>query len=357
MNLKLLPISLALLAVMFAALTFVPISAQALPWSISILPQGNEDIIINAGDLVIISVTGPDGATIYVELLSSNDTAEVMFRFPTTGFELMSSGILVITWSIPPTIQPLGLYYAQVKTEEGSVRAIIGFQIKPYDGQVVTPPTMEERLDEVELRAIRLEFENERMQEKIDDLIDLMNADKQSDFILTSAAVIMGLMAIVAAFAGRSKILRQIFWNEKEEDMDETIRMLLDLLRFWVLREFPAEVGGIVLKVDVERERAKAEADVAEQIKKKAKKATEEMAAGEESLGTVEQSRMGERADLAEERRKERKTVEKTCEYCGEAFKAKSSLAKYCPGPCKLKAFREKRKKEEGEEDGARDDE
>lgn len=314
---------------------FVP-SAQSLPWAVSINPKDISDVDINAGETAVISITGPEGAEFYVEVISSNETAESVFRFPETGLSGLPSGIALVVWDISPTVV-LGLYYLQLKDGGESVRSIVSFQIQEFAGDVIPPPpTVEERLSDLENQVIRQKFENDRLLERLDRILRQLDRDKALLMAISSLAIGMAIVGFVSAFSGRFDTMRKIFWGEKEQGEDEATKKMEELLQFFVARELPAELGGVMLKRDV---------SVEIPIESPVPVKTRTPVSYEESPEEQDEP------EIPEDFRPRRKggMYTKVCQYCGDEFKTKTARAKYCPAPrnCRVLAFRQ-RKKEEG---------
>ncbi len=317
-GLKVLPfvMGVLLLSVMF----LFPFSS-ALEWNIDINPVGvDAGFTIYAGKQASISITGPDDAMVYAEVIDSN-TSALLVRFPITDFITLTGGIAVVIWDIPNTTATEPLWYLQLKSSDGALRDIRSFKINPEEE--APPPEDTTTIAELEVVIGRLEFELNSQRRQMQRAINALNAERQLLYILVTVAIGLGMMSAVAVFAPRSKTLRGFFWGVKETEETETAKRLSKLVSFFIRREIPEEYIEAFRPETPEPELpSKLEPELEPEPEKQEKPKKEQRKKG---------------------------MYTKVCEFCKEEFETKVRLAKYCPDkPCRVNAFRARKAEKEG---------
>lgn len=332
MKFRLLSVALTWSFVALFLVTLTP-GVYGLDWAVSINPSTPP--AINAGENVTISMTGPDDATIYVEIVNAN-TTELLFRFPSTDGEFitLTGGLAVIIWSIPSNLNYTGeLLYAQLKDETTATRDIISFRIDAVE--VIDPddPVDEVTLSELQLEIQRLNLWRTQFQKSFDRLLAQNNEQMAIMMTFLFIAVIASAVALASAFSDRYPKLKSFFGGEKERE-DKTEKELKQFIEFFVMKEIPVKFR-----------------EAFEAIMEEEEKQVEEIPVAEEPEPELKAEKLMDVGDKKpkKERRKKGMYI-KTCEFCGEEFQSKVRLAKYCPDKdCRLKAFRQRKRERDGE--------
>lgn len=292
--------ALAPMLVFSAVLLSLSVNAE-FGWDINIDLRNANDNIINQTDEVMITVTAPEESFVYVEIQNASSNVVAM-RFPETGLEELPTGIGVWNWVVPDSF-PLGLYYLMLKDDIDATRDVMSFKVHESSGDVQEDegPTVQELLDKI----TRTELAHDRLRRRYDAFVDDIGG--QINFMWVTFAVIgaMSIAALLSAFQGRSKALKNIFSGEKEERETETQKELLKILKYFVRREIPTSI----LPTEIGEPR---------KIPKSVQGSTPQ--------------------------RTWQKKYEITCEWCGETFLAATPKAKFCPDKsCRVHAWKAKK--------------
>ncbi len=329
MKFRLLSVAIAWSFVALFLVTLTP-GVYGLDWAVSINPATPP--AINVGENVTISMTGPDDSQVYVEIVDAN-TTELLFRFPSTDGEFitLTGGLAVIIWSIPSSISYEGeLLYAQLKDNTAATRDIMSFRIE------AVPTGEDEPVDEVSLSELQLEIQRlnlwrTQFQKSFDRLLAQNNEQMALMMTFLFIAVIASAVALASAFSDRYPRLRSFFGGEMERE-DKTEKELKQFIEFFVMKEIPVKYR-----------------EAFEAIMEEDKQVEEIPVADEEPKSVFETPEKKSAFDKPVKERRKKGMYTKTCEFCGEEFKTKVKLAKYCPDkPCRLSAFRARKAKKEG---------
>ncbi len=298
--------ALALMTVFSAVLLPLSVGAE-FGWDINIDLRDANDNIINQTDEVMITVTSPEESFIYVEIRNASSDVVAM-RFPETGLEELPTGIGVWMWTVPDSFS-LGLYYLMLKDDIDATRDVMSFKVHASsgEGEEDEGPTVQELLNDITRTKLALD----RLRRRYDAFVDQIEG--QINFMWVTFAVIgaMSIAALLSAFQGRSKALKNIFSGEKEERETETQKELLKLLKYFVRREIPTSI--LPTEIGEPREIPKS---VQESIPQ----------------GTWQ------------------KKYEITCGWCGATFLAATPKAKFCPDKsCRVHAWKAKKESQVGQ--------
>lgn len=339
MKFRLLGVAVAWSSVAALFLVMLTPSVMALDWAVSINPATPP--AINAGENVTISMTGPDDARVYVEIVNAN-TTELLFRFPDTDGEFitLTGGLAVIIWGIPSNIAYTGeLLYAQLKDQTTATRDIMSFRIEAVEPVDPDDPVVDEvTLSELQLEIQRLNLWRTQFQKSFDRLL----AQNQEQMTMMTTflfiAVIASMVALASAFSDRYPKLKSFFGGEKVRE-DKTESELKQFIKFFVMKEIPMEYRRAFEEIMLEEE-------------EEGKKVEEIPVADVE--GEPEPKKLMDVGDKTPKKQRRKKGFyTKVCEYCGDEYKTKVAKAKYCTDkPCRLNAFRDRKAKKRAMEEG-----
>ncbi len=339
MKFRLLGVAVAWSFVAALFLVMLTPNVMALDWAVSINPSTPP--AINAGENVTISMTGPDDAVVYVEIVNAN-TTELLFRFPETDGEFitLTGGLAVIIWGIPSNVNYTGeLLYAQLKDQTTATRDIMSFRIE--DVEIVDPddPVDDVTLSELQLEIQRLNLWRTQFQKSFDRLL----AQNQEQMTLMTTflfiAVIASMVALASAFSDRYPKLKSFFGGEKVRE-DKTETELKQFIKFFIMKEIPMEYRRAFEEIILEEQEEE--------------KQVEEIPVADEPKSKSVFDEPKSKSKFEKKPRRKGGFYTKICEYCGDEFKTKVAKAKYCTDkPCRLNAFRDRKaKKKAMEEEG-----
>ncbi len=332
-------IIIPVLGLLFVAFLLAP-TVQALDWGVNINPTDPGEYRIFAGKNVVISVTGPDDANVFVEIIDANTTNTVI-RFPDIGFTPLVDGVAIITWTIPATF-PIALYYVSVTDDIDSVRDVRSFRVMDPTGILdPTDPEDDATLEEMLQDLIRLESWRNGFERSYRKTMDNLFSQLRVLWVLVLISLVMGVISLLGAFKERVPALRTLFKGDEEDKENETEDELRKLIRFVVRREIPTEFGHMFDDEwwnDIVSKRKKAETTSKE-------------------VTVAEPAR--EPKSVPELPAKGQKMYTRKCGYrnCGRTFLAKHPAALYCPDRnCRILEFKAKkrdkaRKEKEGKDE------